>query len=141
MVTFREIQGKIHVHCGCSCPECGQTDYDKGFNAGLKKILISARSQDLMTTDWYTFFDEKRIFDYRWYLRCDRRELAETCEPDIRRGCLASVERIEAAYPEILEVECDDRFWGELSGKHAAIRWLGEEDRQCAEDEFPFLDT
>ena len=100
MVTRSEIIAKMNY----SYESADAPDFGLGFNAGLREILGSALTKDLRTTDWYTFFDEKRIFDYRWYLRCDRRELAETCVPDIRLGCLASVERVEAAYPEILSL-------------------------------------
>lgn len=118
----------------------GDSEYEDGFKAGLRDILGTALTRPL-NTDWYQFFNEKRVFDYRWYFRCDRRALAETCVPDIRRGCLAAVERIETDYPGIEEEPMSDRIWGDLAGRHAAIRWLGEEDRQCAEDWFPFLDT
>ena len=127
MVTRSEIIAKMNYTYE------SVDDYGLGFNAGLRDILGTALTKDLTTTDWYTFFDEKRVFDYRWYLRCDRGEPHE--------HLLVNVNRIEATYPEIFEVECDDRFWGELAGKHAAIRWLGEDDRQCAEEEFPFTDT
>ena len=127
MVTRAEIIAKMNYTYETA------NDFGLGFNAGLRDILGTALTKDLTTTDWYTFFDEKRVFDYRWYLRCDRLEPHE--------HLLGNVNRIEAAYPEILEVELDNRFWGELAGKHAAIRWLGEENRQCAEDWFPCLDT
>ena len=137
MVTRAEIIAKMNY----TMESADVPDFGLGFNAGLRDILGTALTKDLTTTDWYTFFDEKRIFDFRWYLRCDRRSGAENYAQDIREGVLASVDRIEAAYPEILEVELDNRYWGELAGKHAAIRWLGEEDRQCAEEWFPCLDT
>ena len=114
--------------------------FGRGFNAGLREILGMALTKDL-TTDWYAFFDEKRVYDYRWYFRCDRREAAAHYAQDIRERILANVDRIETAYPEILEVELSHRYWGKLSGMHAAIRWLGESDRQCAEEWFPCLDT
>ena len=124
-----------------NCESCPLPEYGLGFNAGLRDILGTALTVDL-TTDWYTFFNEKRFFDFRWYLRCDRRAGAENYEPDIREGILASVNRIETAYPEITSLgEFDDRFWGELAGKHATIRWLGEENRQFADASFPCLDT
>ena len=140
MVTRAEIIAKMNY----TMESADVPDYGLGFNAGLRDILGTALTKDLRTTDWYAFFDEKRFFDYRWYLRCDRRSGAEDHAPDVRERILASVDLIEATYPEILEVELDNRFWGELAGKHAAIRWLGDVRLvgfQCAEDWFPCLDT
>ena len=116
-------------------------EFGDGFKAGLREILGTALTKDLTTTDWYELFDEKRVCEFRWYLRCERRERAENSAPAVRRRILAAVERIEAAYPEIVEIDCTDRFWGELAGKHAAIRWLEEPDREFADRSFPDLDT
>ena len=82
-------------------------------------------------------------FDLRWYFRGYWLQ-ADTFAPDIGRGCLESKARVEAKYPEecfreVSDDESNER-WGLLAGKHAAVRWLSETDRSCAEDFFPFLD-
>ena len=119
-----------------------QGEYSVGFNNGLRETLATALTRQL-NTDWHVFFNEAKIFDTRWYFRCDRRERANrnAVTPETRRRILASVNRIEAENPGIENRELTDLEWGELAGKHAAVRWLGEEERQAAEDFFPDCDT
>jgi hypothetical protein len=106
--------------------------YADNFNIGLREVLGQALTLPRTTTgpEYRTHFDEEKLFSLRHYFR--------------GHGTPESRARIEAAYPEecsreVTDNEADIR-WGELAGKHAAVRWLAGENRQCAEDWFPFLD-
>jgi hypothetical protein len=104
--------------------------YANNFNIGLREVLSKALTlpQD---TNYASHFaaDEIRLYDLRRYFRgygnADKRG------------------RIEEQYPECLVEVTDEEAnarWGQLAGRHAATRWLAEEDRQCADDWFPFTD-
>ena len=65
-----------------------------------------------------------------WYFRADRH-----ANPVSRPAALA----IEAEYPKTDGY--NTKTWGQRSGEIAAVRWLADEDRQCADDFFPMLDS
>jgi hypothetical protein len=86
---------------------------------------------------------EEEFFDRIWY---DRKLLligllkqgrAEPLKPDIKKGMLAAMKRIEARYggkADMLKYYKDDFGWGMMNGKLSALRWvLG--------DEWDMLDT
>ena len=102
--------------------------YATAFAVGLRCVLGKALTLP-RDTDYDQHFNESKVFDLRRYFR----------------GYGSEEERIrkEALYPECLREVTDDEAdarWGQLAGKHAAIRWLTDEDREAAEDFFPFTD-
>jgi len=100
------------------------------FSIGLREILAQAITLPRTTTgeEYKEHFDEERFLEMRRYYRGYDNHRAE--------------ER-EEKYPELLDDLSDDEMnarWGQLSGKHAGVRWLAKEDRSAAEDFFPSLD-
>ena len=102
--------------------------YEQNFGIGLRSVLSRALTMP-RDTDYYQVFgeEEKRLCDLRWFYRGDRGAA--------RRATFL------AQYPEEDGDGISDERWGQLAGKHAAVRWLIEEDRECADRYFPFLDT
>ena len=105
------------------------SDYDIGFNIGLKDTLSEALALDHI--DYETHFEYEKKDKLFWYFRSDRRGTP---------GETVAI-RIEQMYPDEVAAGVDDKRWGIRSGEIAAIKWLMEEDRECADDWFPFLDS
>ena len=133
--TRQEIVQKMNYRMA------GEGDYYRGFHDGLRETLAVALT--IPSFEYATHFNEKRLFDMRWYLRMDRRANAMNKAPEVRATILAACDQIEADFPEVLNyLDVDaDRRWGNLAGQHAAVRWLQEEDRNTANDFFPCTDT
>ena len=107
----------------------GQAQWARDFDIGLRQILATAVT--LPTgTDYGEHFNLDKRLELFWYFRADR-----NANPLSR----PSAQRIEEQYPE--ETREQDRPWGQRSGEIAAVRWLSNEDRQCAEEWFPELDS
>ena len=124
----------------------GQDDdeeYNQGFYDGLREILGKALKIPQSDYDVHFNDDDERLYDMRWYLRCDRIALANTLAPEMRQSIIDSCNRIKQLYPEIdtyLDQDTQKR-WGKLAGEHAAIRWLQDPDRTAADEIFPCCDT
>ena len=107
--------------------------YADNFDIGFRDVLTRALTLPSTTTgvQYRAYFNEEKLCSLRWYFRRDRD--SKSCK------------EIEALWPEecLREVtaEENDARWGHLAGKHAAVRWLGERNREFAEESFPDLDT
>ena len=121
--TRSEIVQKMNYHMGL-----GGDDYADPFNDGLRQILAEAITLP-RDTDYAAHFEQKKLERLRWYFRLNRHD-----NPVSRPSALD----IEALFPEETQ---QDVPWGVRSGQVAAVRWLTDEDRQCAEDFFPMLDS
>ena len=106
----------------------GQGEWVTQFNDALRQTLAAALTLP-RETDYAEHFNYSKKFDLFWYFRADRQ-----ANPVSRPSAL----RIEADYPEDVEIDVP---WGFRSGEIATIRWLMDDDRQCAEDFFPDLDS
>ena len=76
-----------------------------------------------------------------WFARADQHK---TVPEDIAEVRLKEYCAVEVDYPEDVEAlrgEHGDWQHGFNSGIVAALRWILEEDKELADEEFPFLDT
>ena len=106
----------------------GTGEWDTEFNDAIRQTLAAALTLP-RETDYAEHFNFSKKFDLFWYFRADRQATPAS------RPCAL---RIMFAYPEDINIDVP---WGFRSGEIAAIRWLMDEDRQCAEDFFPDLDS
>ena len=98
------------------------------FNDALRQTLAAALTLP-RETDYAEHFNYSKKFDLFWYFRVDR-----LANPFSRPSALL----IELRFPDDIEIDVP---WGFRSGEIATIRWLMDEDRKCAEDFFPMLDS
>ena len=99
-----------------------------GFAIGLRRILGEAITLP-RDTDYAEHFNLDKMSSLYWYHRTDRHT-----HPRSRPAAL----RIEEQYPVETSAGAN---WFERRGEIAATRWLSDEDRQCADDFFPMLDS
>ena len=91
--------------------------------------------------------NKEKYFDLVWYARKDKSrdgEYWKNTTKDIKEKAFKQIIRIEKQYKDEtinLNSELGDFYPGFNSGMLACIRYIAEEDRELAEDEFPFLDT
>ena len=99
-----------------------------GFAIGLRRILGEAITLP-RNTDYGSHFNLDKMSKLYWYHRTDRHT-----DPRSRPAAL----RIEEQYPT--EPAAGANLF-ERRGEIAATRWLSDEDRQSADNFFPYLDS
>ena len=92
---------------------------------GIKKILQA--EEEFSDVIWY---------DRKLVLQRKLKEGTEKINPEIKKGMLASMRRLEAKYgkKELRSYYNDDFGWGMINGKLSALRWI-------LGDEWDMLDT